>query len=148
MRLPLPLPLLLLAVCASGAGLLADPAAAADDGTLEVSVKGLTSSDGNLRFVVFNSRKTFPKRPLHAAVVDIDGEVVTWTVEDLPFGTYAVLVHHDADGSGKMERHWYGKPKEPTGTSNNPPPRMGPPQWKKASFEFAAPTLTIEISLN
>ena len=111
-------------------------------------MKGLTSADGDLRFVIFDSRKNFLKRPLHAAVVDIDGEVVTWTVEDLPFGTYAVLVHHDADGSGKMERHWYGKPKEPTGTSNNPPPRMGPPQWKKASFEFAAPTLTIEISLN
>jgi uncharacterized protein (DUF2141 family) len=47
-------------------------------------------------------------------------------VEELPYGIYAVLVHHDIDASGKMERHWYWKPKVPTGVSNDAPARFGP----------------------
>lgn len=146
----------LLVVVAINSGPLAGRAAADDSGELNVAVNGFELPGGDLRFVIFDAKKAFLKRPLLAEVVEgdgqiygqVDGEAVTWTVNDLASGTYAVQVHHDVDGSGRMERHCYGKPKEPTGTSNNPPPRMGPPQWKKASFEFAAPRLTIEITLN
>lgn len=71
----------------------------------------------------------------------------TWIVENLPFGTYAVLAHHDIDASGKMERHWYGKPKEPTGAFNDAPARFGPPKFKHAKFEFAVPSLTLTITV-
>lgn len=116
-------------------------------GTLVVTVEGLESDEGDLRFVLFASRKDFLKRPVSAEIVEINDQQGTWTVEDLPYGTYAVLVHHDMNTNGKMERHWYGKPKEPTGTSNDPPARMGPPLWKKAKFEFVEPTLTIAITV-
>lgn len=118
-----------------------------DAGILIVHAQGLTSDDGNLRFVLFDSAKNFLKRPIRAQVIEIDGRQGTWTVEDLPFGEYAVLVHHDSDASGKMERHWYGKPKEPTGASNDAPAKFGPPKFKKAKFQLESSELTLTITV-
>lgn len=118
-----------------------------DTGTLVVKVEGLESDEGDLRFVMFASKKDFLKQPVRAEIVEIKDQEGTWTVEDLLYGTYAVLVHHDLNANGKMERHWYGKPKEPTGTSNDPPARMGPPLWKKAKFEFTEPGRTLTITV-
>jgi uncharacterized protein (DUF2141 family) len=117
-------------------------------GTLTVLVQGLTTSDGDVRFVLFDSKKNFLKHPVRAGVIDIVDQQSSWTVEDLPYGIYAVLVHHDINSSGTMERHWYGKPKEPTGASNNAPARFGPPKFKKAKFAFESSTLTLTITVN
>lgn len=119
--------------------------AGAETGTLIVNVSDLQSDDGDLRFVMFDSKKSFLKSPARAEIIEIVDRQGSWIVEDLPHGTYAVLVHHDIDGSGRMERHWYGKPKEPTGASNDAPSRFGPPKFKHAKFEFAASSMTITI---
>ena len=116
-------------------------------GTLTVRVQGLTSGDGNLRFVLFDSKKNFLKHPVRAEIVEIEDQQGTWIVDKLPYGTYAVLVHHDINKSGTMERHWYGKPKEPTGASNNPPARFGPPKFKKAKFQLDSPSLTLTVTV-
>lgn len=116
-------------------------------GTLTVHALGLTSNEGNLRFVLFASKKDFLKHPIRAEVIEIDDQQGAWTVEGLPYGTYAVLVHHDVDASGKMERHWYGKPKEPTGASNDAPARFGPPRFEDAKFRFESASLTLTITV-
>ena len=116
-------------------------------GTLIVRVRGLTSGEGNLRFVLFDSKKNFLKHPVRADVVEIEDQQGTWTIEELPYGTYAILVHHDINTSGTMERHWYGKPKEPTGASNDAPARFGPPKFKDAKFKLESPTLTLMVTL-
>jgi len=122
----------------------------ADDaktGILSVHVQGLTSNDGLLRFTVFDSKNNFLKQPLRDGTSEISNREGVWTVDDLPYGVYAILVHHDENGNNKMERHWYGKPKEPTGASNNPPPRMGPPKFEDASFTLDAQAKTLLITL-
>jgi len=118
-----------------------------ETGTLIVTVANLQSDEGDLRFVMFDSRKSFLKNPVRADIVEISGRQGTWIVENLPYGTYAVLVHHDINGSGKMERHWYGKPKEPTGVSNDAPSKFGPPKFKHAKFVFAEPSLKMTITV-
>ena len=122
-------------------------ASASQTGSLVVNVKGLNSDDGNLRFALFDSKKGFLKQPIRAEIVEISDQQGTWIIEDLPFGEYAVSVHHDVDGNGKMERHWYGKPKEPTGVSNDAPAKMGPPKYKKAKFRFESEELTLVITV-
>ena len=116
-------------------------------GTLTVRVRGLTSGDGNLRFVLFDSEKNFLKHPIRAEIIEIKDQQGTWTIDELPYGTYAVLVHHDINTSGTMERHWYGKPKEPTGASNDAPAKFGPPKFKNAKFQFESPTLTLTVTV-
>lgn len=71
-------------------------------GTLIVHVRDISSDDGSLRFVLFDSMKDFLKSPVRAEIVEIEGQQGTWIVEGLPYGTYAVLVHHDLDASGKI----------------------------------------------
>lgn len=46
-----------------------------------------------------------------------------------------------------MERHWYMKPKEPTGASNDAPAKLGPPKFKDAKFQLEGPTLTLTITV-
>lgn len=116
-------------------------------GTLVVRVQGLKSDDGNLRFVLFDSKKDFLKSPVRAAIVDIRNQQGTWIIEQLPYGTYAVLVHHDVNASGTIEQHWYGKPKEPTGASNDPPTRFGRPRFEKVKFRLEASALTLTVTL-
>jgi len=116
-------------------------------GTLVAHVRGLVSGDGNLRFVLFDSKENFLKQPVRAEVVEIKDQQGTWSIEELPYGTYAVLVHHDINTSGTMERHWYGKPKEPTGASNDAPARFGPPKFKSAKFLLESPTLTLTVTV-
>ena len=117
-------------------------------GTLTVCAEDLTSSDGYLRFVLFDSKKDFLKRPIRAEIIEIENQQGTWILEGLPFGTYAVLVHHDINASGTMERYWYGKPKEPSGASNNAPARFGPPRFDDAKFQFESTELTLTINVS
>ena len=116
-------------------------------GTLIINVSNLQSDEGDLRFVMFDSKKSFLKNAARAEITEIVDGQGSWVVENLPYGTYAVLVHHDVDGSGKMERHWYGKPKEPTGASNDAPSKFGPPKFKHAKFDFAASSMTMTITV-
>jgi len=72
-------------------------------GTLIVRAQGLDSSDGNLCFVLFNSKKNFLKSPTRAEIIEIENKQGIWMIDDLPYGVYALLVHHDVDASGVME---------------------------------------------
>lgn len=145
----------LVSPASAGADKESDQAASAEQrvgddvetGTLIVNIENLASDDGNLRLVLFDSPQNFLKRPVRAEIVAIEGRQGTWTVQDLPYGVYAVLVHHDLDGSGIIERHWYGKPKEPTGASNDAPARFGPPKFKDAKFVFATRMMTIQVAV-
>lgn len=116
-------------------------------GTLIVNATGMKSDDGNLRFVLFDSEKDFLKKPVRAGVVEINDKQGTWSIDELPFGTYAVLVHHDINSNGKMERHWYGKPKEPTGASNDASAKFGPPKFRDAKFQLESASLTLTVSI-
>jgi len=116
-------------------------------GTLIVQVQGLKSDAGDLRFVLFDSKEKFLKNPVRAEIIVIAGRKGRWVVTDIPYGSYAVLVRHDVNGNGKMERHWYGKPKEPAGASNDPAASMGPPLWKTPWSELASDSLEIAITV-
>ena len=125
--------------------LLLGQAAQADTGTLVVEVRELEFDGGKLRFALFDSDESFFKEAVAYGDLDVTDSGATWVVNDLPFGTYAVTVHHDVNNNGEMEQHWYGKPKEPTGASTNPSLRFGPPTFEKTKFEFASAELILGI---
>jgi uncharacterized protein (DUF2141 family) len=116
-------------------------------GTLIVEVQGLQSSAGKVRFVLFNSEKTYLKKAFKSAVLDIDKNACVWVASDLPYGEYALAVHHDVDGSGKMERHWYGRPKEPGGFSNDAPAKLGPAKYDRAKLVIDASERRIQVTV-
>ena len=127
--------------------LLTASAAQADTGTLIVEVRDLEFNEGVVRFAMFDSEENFFKEAVAYANLEVSDNGVKWVVNDLPFGTYAVTVHHDVNENGEMERAWYGKPKEPTGASTNPSLRFGPPTFEKSKFDFTTAEMTIDIDV-
>jgi len=127
--------------------LSADETTPTSEGTLVVTVLGLKSSAGNVRFVLFNSKESYLKESFKSAIVEIENETCVWVAADLPHGEYALAVHHDVNGNGEMERHWYGKPKEPGGFSNDAPARFGPAKYDEARLVLDTPEKRIQVTV-
>ena len=73
----------------------------------------------------------------------------TVIIEDLPFGEYAAVAIHDENSNNKVDRHWYGHPKEPFGFSNDAPlPGIpGMLKFQELAFTFSATQTTSTIHL-
>ncbi len=59
---------------------------------------------------------------------------------NIPKGTYAIAIFHDANSNGKLDTNFIGIPKEQTGTSNNVISHFGPPSFEKAKFKHTKET--------
>jgi uncharacterized protein (DUF2141 family) len=138
-----------------GTGLMAGAAQAQLNLTsrLTVEVEGLNSTAGNLCYKIFNGSQGFPSGDDNAIVRrctpigDIDlADPISETFEDLPAGTYAVAIYHDANGDEVLNRGLFGMPSEGYGFSNNAVARTGPVSYDAAMFLLGGHT-TIQIRL-
>jgi uncharacterized protein (DUF2141 family) len=78
----------------------------------------------------------------------VDGASETLTLTAPGPGRYAVRLFQDLDGDDRLDFNLIGIPTEPTGTSNNAPPRMGPPRYSDAEFALSAAGAALAITLN
>lgn len=72
---------------------------------------------------------------------------VVWTIENLPYGTYAVAAWQDLNGNGKQDTNFLGAPVEPIGVTNNAEGHFGPPAYDDAEIRFAQPRMTVSFRL-
>ncbi len=113
---------------------------------LTVRTKAI-SAGGRLRVAVYASEADFLKNAVakYDASVDEEG-LAQIDLTDLDSGLYAVVVYHDVNEDGRLNRTAVGLPKEPYAFSNGIRPKL-----KRPSFDEAAVVLTpgavIEISL-
>lgn len=114
-------------------------------GTLTVHIEGLDSDKGTVRIALDNEQNYDVDGNVRAGSLSIQDGVARWTVEDVPHGTYAVRVHHDANGNGKMDTSMFGIPQEAFGFSNNAQGTFGPPAFEEAAFTLAADSLSMTI---
>ena len=70
---------------------------------------------------------------------------VTYRYE-LPPGTYAIGIFHDANLNNRLDNYFFGVPREQYGFSNNARGFMGPPSFEDAAFSVEGKT-EISISL-
>ena len=70
---------------------------------------------------------------------------VTYRYE-LPPGTYAIGIFHDANLNNRLDNYFFGVPREQYGFSNNARGFMGPPSFEDAAFLVEGKT-KISISL-
>ena len=131
------LPLVTLAA-SSGAALQAQEPNTVQTGTLRVTVTGLHSAQGQLIACLWTEKKGFPscqKSPTaRRLVLPVKATTMQLSFPGVAPGTYAVTVHHDEDGNGKMKHNFIGMPKEGVGVSNNP---GGMPGYSKSLIEVA-----------
>jgi uncharacterized protein (DUF2141 family) len=72
---------------------------------------------------------------------------VTIVIAGLPDGVYGVVVLHDENKNQRLDRNWFGKPKEQWGMSNNPTARLSAPAFERARFMLEGDK-TIEVLLH
>lgn len=144
MRLPLLL-LLLLLVASPLHAQTPDRA-----GTLVVVVAGFNADDGIARIRLDTTASAFAGEAdetsfARSTAAAITGRRVVWTVDALPWGTYAASAYHDEDDDGSLDTNLFGAPSESFGFSNDARAQFGRPDFAEAAFRFAAPRDTIRF---
>jgi uncharacterized protein (DUF2141 family) len=137
--------------CASRTTPATEPSAPESAGTATLTVRplGLESTEGQVAFAVYDSEESFETREAAVASgrVEAGGDELSWSVEALQPGSYAVAVYHDLNGNGRLDRNAVGIPTEPYGFSNDARGSFGPPKFGKAAIDLGPGETTIEISL-
>ena len=90
--------------------------------------------------LVFNSPEGWPTdngRAFRAVAVRAHPGSVEITVSDLPPGAYAAVVLHDLNENRKLDRTWFGRPREQWGMSQNPPVHFAAPSFTQARFTLS-----------
>ena len=129
---------------------LVPTAAVAQTASVEVTVEGLRSDQGQLLVLVFLRDDGFPSKTNGSArqmKVVLDATTASFRIDDLPVGPAAISLVHDEDGDGELDTNLLGIPKEGLGTSNNPRPRSGPPRYEDAVMDLTEGKQTASITV-
>jgi uncharacterized protein (DUF2141 family) len=131
--------LMLLAVYGSSA-----PAQAAK-GDIVVTVQGLRSQKGVVRWALYRSEESFRE------AVHEDGNSAVrrgtcrpavsgcrFRISGLPHGEYALLLFHDENNNDEVDKRILGLPKERVGISNYSSLPTRKPFWKRARFDHTS----------
>lgn len=65
----------------------------------------------------------------------------------VPPGRYGVVVIHDENSNMKLDRNFFGVPKEGFGFSNNPRVVVSAPSFQAASVAVRCPSTQVDIRL-
>lgn len=117
---------------------------------LKVKVSGVKGYEGNIHILLFDQAVGFPTNPAKAykhirSKVSL-GEVSV-TIENVPFGTYAIVSFHDRNSNEIFDKSWFGSPKEDYGFSNIPGEYCGTPSFQQTSFRVDQGANEVEIKL-
>lgn len=124
--------------------------------TLIVTFDKLRSNKGVLHVLLFAQDKGYPDKSDQAfksrdltlsQFMGAGADQVSITFADLPPGTYALAAYHDENSNNKMDKHWYGKPKEGVAASNNPRPKARSVRFNEAKFEMGSVGKAIPINV-
>jgi uncharacterized protein (DUF2141 family) len=115
---------------------------------LTVQISNIKNDNGKLTMGLFDTQDSFKKatKPYKGVKVDISNKTAKYIFKDLPNKTYALSVYHDENDNNKLDKNWFGVPKESYGWSNNPKPSMRSATFDEGKFEFKN-NLTIDIKL-
>lgn len=93
---------------------------------------------GTVTAMLFSSSSTFAdlRDPLKDITLSFS-EPIHGSISDLPGGEYALVVYHDENGNGRLDKNFIGIPNEPLGFSNRYWPK-GPPTFRYAAFSIEA----------
>lgn len=119
---------------------------------LKLDVSGFKNSNGTARIIIFNSQtqKGFPDNydlALDKKIVPIINNKVLFEFKDLPFGEYAITVHHDENNDMKVNKNFFGIPKEGLGCTNDAKGNFGPPSYEQAKVNFRIKNQTYIINI-
>src|SRR3954463_3879175 len=131
-------------------------------GELRITVEGIRSSHGTILIGLYDSLETFTRAielsdkdgflndPNRFAAVALRANTAMKSavvVTNLDPGQYAIILFHDENGNGKLDKNALGVPTEPYGFSNNVQGFLGPPAFEKAVMQINAGDKAVRIVL-
>jgi uncharacterized protein (DUF2141 family) len=143
-------------------GLLLLLALPVEAGELRITVDGIRSPNGVILIGLYDSAESFnraielsdkegflndPLRVVGAALranVAKRGGVVFSNLEP---GRYAIILFHDENGNGRLDKTFWGVPTEPYGFSNDARGFLGPPKFDDAAIRLDGSDKAVVVSL-
>ena len=115
---------------------------------LKVTFADLTPK-GQLLVAVYNTDKSMESDAAEAAIArqKVDAKAGASANFELPAGRYAIMVVHDENGNGQLDKNMLGIPKEPIGVSNGLKSKLRRPTFAECSFDLSAPGKTVTLQL-
>jgi len=119
---------------------------------IHVKILDIRNSKGTVACALFESPAGFPSEFLHSAtnvmIIKIRKAQARCDFEDIPPGTYAMVVIHDENMNGKLDTNALGVPKEGYGFSNDAKKFLGTPSFSAASFPYDGQNLDLTMKLH
>jgi len=133
------------ALALAGLLLAASVALAQERGEIRVKVVGLRSDQGVLRFGLYDKKDSFATEngTVASGARPIKGGQCEFVIPDLPYGAYALIVGHDLNNDGKIDRSPFSP--ELKGISNYTGKILWFPDFDKAKFRLDRPSVSVEI---
>jgi uncharacterized protein (DUF2141 family) len=129
---------------------------------LRVTVDGIRSSDGTILIGLYDSPESYNRAieaadteaflndPNRFAAVALRANTAMKSAvvfTNLDPGQYAIILFHDENGNGKLDKNALGVPTEPYGFSNNVRGFLGPPSFEEAVMKVNADDKAVRIVL-
>jgi uncharacterized protein (DUF2141 family) len=116
---------------------------------VEVNITGLRNRDGQVLVALFADPKGFPENSDRAFARHrqrITQDAVRCSFAGISKGELAVAVVHDENGNGKLDKSFWGIPREGTGSSGNPKPKRRAPRFDESKVNVQEKSvLNIEV---
>ena len=105
--------------------------------SLIVTVNGLRCCDGTWRVALYHKDSKWMSESgmVRGRIGSVLADSQRVEIHGLPRGKYAIAVHQDLNGDGKLNRRFGLVPREPYGFSNDVG-KYGPASFEEASFEL------------
>ncbi len=120
-------------------------------GDLKMTVTGIESSKGQVKFDLDDSALTFkPQKGSKPSFVQgkapVAGNKAEFVFKSIPCGEYAIKLYHDENMNEDLDMNFIKVPKEDY-TFSNCTDCILPPSWEKAKFKFDLEHSEVNISL-
>jgi len=119
---------------------------------IHVTILNILNGNGTVDCALFDAPKGFAVDALHSAMRLVAMKVPPDTearcdFENIPSGTYALVVLHDENMDGKLDANWLGIPSEGYGFSNDAKAPFSAPSFSDAAFAYDGQKLELTIKL-
>ena len=103
---------------------------------LTIEIRGIEKIAGSLYVGIYNSPKTFLKKPVTGFKVDVEDKKMELVCDEIKPGEYAISLYQDENGNEKLDKGLFGIPSEKYGFSNDAAGFAGSPSYKQCKFIF------------
>jgi uncharacterized protein (DUF2141 family) len=103
-------------------------------------ISNVRNDNGVCRACLFNNPESFKGEtgnPFQCVAVGVKNSMAQAVFNNIPAGTYAMFVFHDANKNNKMDVNFVGIPKEGYGASKNKLPFASAPSYNENKFIVA-----------